>query len=132
MTAIYGHRWVSTYDEADDGTWLKFMRAHHITPDGIARALQAIINRADPWPPSLPEFLQLCGSTPVDYEPWMDGATPDKLKLTFQQSKVTAPGDARLHLARMREVIHGRYPAASGTLAERYAALNQGTQDKRR
>lgn len=59
MAAIYGHKWVSSYgaDDADD-TWLRGLGG--ITPNEVAGALSACVERGDPWPPTLPEFRALC------------------------------------------------------------------------
>lgn len=59
MAAIYGHKWVSSYgpDDSDD-TWLRGLGG--ITPHEVAAGLSACVERADPWPPTLPQFRALC------------------------------------------------------------------------
>lgn len=63
MAAIYGHKWVSSYgaDDSDD-TWLRGLG--DIAPQEVADGLSACIERADPWPPTLPEFRALCREPP--------------------------------------------------------------------
>lgn len=74
MTAIYGHRWVSTYGTKptkDDTTELTIGAATWsagltgITDKQIALGLQACVFSDDGWPPSLPEFRQMCLSIPT-------------------------------------------------------------------
>lgn len=67
MVAIYGHKWTSSYglDDADD-TWLRGLGG--ITPSEIAAGLSACVLRADPWPPTLPEFRAMC-RPPADTRP---------------------------------------------------------------
>lgn len=62
MTRIYGHKWVSNYGDADDGTW--FTALKNIPTEMIQRGLQSCLARADIWPPSLPEFCRLCLNIP--------------------------------------------------------------------
>lgn len=59
MTKIFGHRWASAYGEADDGTWLKGLAG--VSVQQIANGLQSVIDTfTDGWPPSLPEFREIC------------------------------------------------------------------------
>ena len=67
MAEIYGQRWTAAYGEdavsgAGD-TWAKGLVG--ITPQQLARGLEACITRADPWPPTLPEFRALCLGIPT-------------------------------------------------------------------
>lgn len=58
MAEMYGHRWTSAQGETPNATWSKAISA--LQPDEIRTALSACLKRADPWPPSLPEFLAMC------------------------------------------------------------------------
>ena len=58
MAAIYGHKWVSSFGESDDGTWLRVMTG--ITREQIAAGLRACLTREDVWPPGAAEFRRLC------------------------------------------------------------------------
>lgn len=62
---MYGHKWVSNYGEEDDGTWQSGLRG--VTPEQIGRGLAACLERVDVWPPSLPEFRQMCLYAPPSY-----------------------------------------------------------------
>lgn len=68
MTAIYAHRWTAPHGESADGeassagTWAKGLAG--ITPQQLAAGLEACIVRADPWPPTLPEFRAMCLGVP--------------------------------------------------------------------
>ena len=58
MTSTYGHRWVSSYGEKDDGTWLAGLRG--ISKEQIASGYIRLVESGEEWPPSLPEFRRLC------------------------------------------------------------------------
>lgn len=58
MAKIYGHKWISNFGDMDDGTWLAGLA--DFTEDDLKRGLQGCVTRADPWPPTLPEFRNLC------------------------------------------------------------------------
>lgn len=58
MAMIYGHRWVSSYGERDDGTWLKGL--HDVTPDQVGVGLEKCRTSGDEWPPTLPIFRDRC------------------------------------------------------------------------
>lgn len=58
MAKIYGHKWVSSYGEEDDGTWLTGL--HDVTPEQIGVGLEACRVSAEPWPPTLPQFRAMC------------------------------------------------------------------------
>ncbi len=57
MTEIYGHRWESSYGSKPTETWSRALSA--LSKDELKRALSACLKRADPWPPSLPEFIAM-------------------------------------------------------------------------
>lgn len=58
MAAIYGHKWVSSFGESDDGTWLRVLTG--LTKEQIAAGLRACLDRDDVWPPGAAEFRKLC------------------------------------------------------------------------
>lgn len=66
MAHIYGSRWTSAYGEdAQTGageTWAKGLVG--VDARQLAVGLEACIVRADPWPPTLPEFRSLCLGVP--------------------------------------------------------------------
>lgn len=66
MTDIYGHRWTAPHGESSEAgsgdTWAKGLAG--VTPQQLAAGLEACIVRADPWPPTLPEFRALCFGIP--------------------------------------------------------------------
>lgn len=57
---IYGHRWVSQFGDSHGAmsTWQKGLA--DLSREELGTGLRALLTRADPWPPSLPEFRQLC------------------------------------------------------------------------
>ena len=66
MAEVYGTRWTSAYgDNPDAGagpTWAKGLAG--VEPRQLAAGLSASIASADPWPPTLPEFVALCRQAP--------------------------------------------------------------------
>lgn len=58
MAMIYGHKWVSSYGEADDGTWLSGL--HDVTTEQVGAGLEKCRTSTDPWPPTLPQFRAMC------------------------------------------------------------------------
>ncbi len=59
MARVYGHRWVSGFGEADDGTWLDGLKG--LLPEDLADGYRSMVDsREFAWPPTLPEFRSLC------------------------------------------------------------------------
>ena len=60
MAAIYGHKWVSAHGDSDitRDTWQRGLK--DLSTVELAVGLRAVVNRQNPWPPSLPEFRTLC------------------------------------------------------------------------
>lgn len=62
MARIYGHKWVSNYGARDDGTWYSALQK--FPEQSVMHGLEKCLLRPDPWPPSLPEFCQMCLDLP--------------------------------------------------------------------
>jgi hypothetical protein len=58
MIEMYGHKFTSTYGDVPNETWAQALG--NFTGAEIATGLKACFQREDNWPPSLPEFLQMC------------------------------------------------------------------------
>jgi len=59
MTEIYGHKWTSHYGTSDDsGTWAKGLA--DMSGAELKAGFLACLTNGEPWPPSLPEFRNLC------------------------------------------------------------------------
>ena len=76
MTALYGSRWGIEYGPAlrGDGTlapiaghWADALDG--LESDRIAAGIRACVDRDNPSPPSMPEFLRLCGYRPQSQLP---------------------------------------------------------------
>lgn len=73
MSAIYGHRWTSAYDERCDDengvltvpgeTWQRGLAG--VSDQSIGKGISACIVAADPWPPTLPQFRGMCLDVPT-------------------------------------------------------------------
>lgn len=64
MGSIYGHKWTSSYGEKVDPVWRRALKALPI--DRLKVALGRCAQRADAWPPSLPEFKALARVRPEE------------------------------------------------------------------
>ena len=65
MEEIYSHKWSSKLGEPGSSafeTWRQGLAG--LSPQQIAMGLQQCVQRADAWPPSLPEFRALCQVSP--------------------------------------------------------------------
>jgi hypothetical protein len=58
MAKIFGHRWVSSYGEMDDGSWLAGL--HDVTVEQVKVGLERLRVSEEPWPPTLPQFRAMC------------------------------------------------------------------------
>lgn len=143
MVATYGHKWTSTYDAAAtnaDGhltAAAKMWRfaLNKLSDAQIRRGLESVINRSDPWPPSLPEFVALC-RPPAAWDGAKHGQRwddPDiqraleNSRLSFQPPALPGPETAVLRtgrdftqhmLAKLRRGRAGASDAGEATPAE--------------
>ena len=66
MTAIYGHRWVSSFGDDPTGmggdTWAVGLSG--LSGQQLAEGLRSCVASSDPWPPTLPEFRAMCFGIP--------------------------------------------------------------------
>lgn len=85
MAEIYGHRWTSAHgSDAAKGsgeTWAKGLAG--LDRSDVARGVEACISGALSWPPTLPEFRELCLGIP----------TAANVRVTFSQLRGDAPVD---------------------------------------
>jgi hypothetical protein len=107
LAGLYLHKWMSAFPTSSalqigKAQWARELEG--VTDEAIARGLSDCGKHYREWPPTAPQFRELCTAAAVDYEPWMSGFP----QLSHHLSQVTAPGDARVHLARMRERLRGR------------------------
>ncbi len=63
MNEIYGHQWASQQGDTPNDTWIK--GCSDLDNKQLGIGLRALLGRGDAWPPSLPEFRQLCAK---DYD----------------------------------------------------------------
>lgn len=62
MGRIYGHRWITSYGECDDGTWLWALRS--LTREHLAHGIKTCVKAGKEWPPTMPEFRAMCRTLP--------------------------------------------------------------------
>lgn len=58
MTELYGHRFTSAYGDQPNDTWARALA--QTTGRQLANGLQTCFKREDRWPPTLPEFVDMC------------------------------------------------------------------------
>lgn len=60
MVRMYGHKWTSNYGEMPDpgNVWARCLKG--LTAEQIKTGLGACVSLALEWPPSAPQFLNLC------------------------------------------------------------------------
>lgn len=62
LQGFYGSRWVVEYGELNGPLATVWARAlGKITPEQLSAGMNACLERDSPHPPSLPEFMRLCG-----------------------------------------------------------------------
>jgi hypothetical protein len=62
MIEMYGHKFISSYGEVPSDTWTRALAG--CSPQGIAKGIRACFQRQDSWPPTLPEFVEMCREHP--------------------------------------------------------------------
>jgi hypothetical protein len=93
MASIYLHKWSSACGETfgESGpvgqTWQAGLAG--VTAAQIGDGLRGCLKRTDPWPPTLPEFLQLCVPAQTNQP------SPDDWK-TYRADPAKMPGPKRL------------------------------------
>lgn len=65
MTEMYGHRWTASFGVSADQSHAWAATLGGLTGQQIADGLAALVTRGDEWPPSAPDFRNLCtGASP--------------------------------------------------------------------
>lgn len=117
MGKIYGHRWTSAFGTADDdGTWLAGLG--DLTPallrDGLRRCIH---DRRDSWPPTLPEFRNLCLGLP-DIDAAVLEALAGSQSPLAKRMRDTLPSFDRQRMSRAELVRHYRAVHAQAVAVE--------------
>jgi len=111
LQQIYGHRWSSQFGtgahvakahQAAKAEWAQSLDGIHV--DAVAQALEAMKREYVDWPPTLPQFLQLCRPQSAPYH------KPAPRLLEAPRN----PEVARAALAECRRIL-GRGAPADGT-----------------
>ena len=55
---MYGHKFTSAYGDVPSETWSRALAG--ATGSDIAQGIKACFQRQDTWPPTLPEFVEMC------------------------------------------------------------------------
>lgn len=66
LAEIYGHKLTSSYGEALPDAWRTELEG--MRPEQIKRGLQQCVDSKNPWPPSLPEFVDWCHGAGTDWQ----------------------------------------------------------------
>lgn len=92
MIEMYGHKFTSSYGEVPSDTWTRALAG--CSPQGIAQGIRACFQRQDPWPPTLPEFVEMCREQPRSlyfHSPMM-----------LEHKTVSTPETAKKHIAEIK------------------------------
>lgn len=133
MTSIYGHRWTSQHGAADDGTWRKGLS--DIDPNTVGQALRRLVNRANGWPPTLPEFRLMCrhhngAEYGLDYVPEVYRPRENR-----PERLLTGPRDderGKAEIQRIKELLapKNKAPSEDGALSASKAVTTTAQQDQ--
>lgn len=58
MIEMYGHKFMSSYGEVPSDTWSRALAG--ASAADLAQGVKACFQRQDTWPPTLPEFVEMC------------------------------------------------------------------------
>lgn len=58
MREMYGHKFTSSYGEVPSETWSRALAG--VSSQQLADGCQACLLLDDNWPPTLPEFVEMC------------------------------------------------------------------------
>lgn len=58
MTQVYGKKWAQDRGEKPSPIWISELSK--INPKNLKQAVRSVIRKRMSWPPTLPEFLELC------------------------------------------------------------------------
>lgn len=59
---MYGHKFTSAYGDVPSDTWSRALSG--FTAKQIGEGIRACFHREDTWPPTLPEFVEMCRDKP--------------------------------------------------------------------
>jgi len=97
MVRIYGHRWRSSFGNADDGTWLTGLK--HLSPEQLTQGIVHCTTSGEAWPPTLPEFRAMCLQLPT-VEALVQGALAESPDPKAQRLRATVDSFTRNSLQR--------------------------------
>ena len=102
MGEIYGHQWASQQGDEPNDTWARGLDG--LSPEQFVHGMNALLSRADKWPPNLVEFRQLC--TGYDPDAWRhraERAAPVLPALENKTAKEASLEYRKAQLAKLRE-----------------------------
>jgi hypothetical protein len=110
---LYGHRWESGYGPAlnergelseSAATWARALGP--FGPEELAQGLRGCLDRSDGWPPTLPEFRELCQGPKLlapyhrPFPPVLALPEPDSVKAARREKGLSV-------LAGLKTLLHG-------------------------
>ncbi len=102
MARIYGHKWTSI-NETDDGTWLTGLS--DVEPDQVAHGLSILVTDHHDWPPTLPEFRDLCiGYKHVEPDHWQQCRSSTSL-LSYKPETRASNETAKTEFKKMKKIL---------------------------
>ena len=115
MTHIYGHRWSSSYGSEPNDTWVMLLT--RLSRAEVAEGVKACISRFSGWPPTLPEFRNLCLQIP-DQDTAVRNALDDHGGKIALQMRGTLTSWDRQHMT--RESLERHYRSVYEQCAQEY------------
>lgn len=106
MARIYGHKWTSV-NESDDGTWLTGLS--DVEPDQVAHGLSRLVTEHHEWPPTLPEFRDLClDYRYIEMDHWQQNRTSPGL-LSYKPETRASNEVAKTEFKKMKKILGLNY-----------------------
>jgi hypothetical protein len=94
---MYGHKFTSSYGEVPSDTWSRALAG--CSAQNIAQGIRACFHREDIWPPTLPEFVEMCRDRPRSlyfHSPML-----------LEHKTASTAEYAQKHIAEMKSKLHG-------------------------
>lgn len=103
MAALYGHRWVSSYGAEVDPCRVWEATLSDVTEEQIKAGLRACVDQRLEWPPTAPQFRELCEPKQVENAAMYKPLRPMLEKTTFAERQA----HARIGLQVARNILSG-------------------------
>lgn len=111
MIEMYGHKFTSSFGEVPSDTWSRALSG--CSAEDLAQGIRACFTRQDTWPPTLPEFVEMCRAQPRSlyfHSPAQQGLlenhSPEKRSTALE------------HISQIKQMLRGTNAAVYETESE--------------